>query len=77
MEQHTELAAESPPGENDVLEAILRLPMDYKTVVYLYYYEGYTTGEIAKALHCLQPTVRTRLARARKQLKLMLGGDLE
>lgn len=43
MEQHTELAAESPPGENPVLEAILRLPMDYKTVVYLYYYEGYTT----------------------------------
>ena len=77
LEQHTELAAESPPGENPVLEAILRLPMDYKTVVYLYYYEGYTTGEIAKALHCLQPTVRTRLARARKQLKLMLGGDLE
>ena len=69
-----------PLGEtvtNPVLEAILHLPSDYKTVVYLYYYEGYSTGEIAKFLRCPQPTVRTRLTRARKQLKSMLGGDLE
>ena len=77
LDEHTELAGDPGPKENPVLEAILRLPSDYKTVVYLYYYEGYSTGEIAKFLCCPQTTVRTRLTRARKQLKSMLGGDLE
>lgn len=77
LDDHAELAGDPGPRENPVLEAILHLPNDYKTVVYLYYYEGYSTGEIAKFLRCPQPTVRTRLARARKQLKSMLGGDLE
>ena len=77
LDDHTELAGDPGPKENPVLEAILHLPSDYKTVVYLYYYEGYSTGESAKFLRCPQPTVRTRLTRARKQLKSMLGGDLE
>ena len=38
-------AAEIP--DNSVLEAVLALPADYKTVVYMFYYEGYTTAEIA------------------------------
>ena len=77
LDDHADIAGDLGPKENPVLEAILSLPRDYKTVVYLYYYEGYTTAEIAKFLCCPQPTVRTRLARARKQLKSMLGGDLE
>ena len=77
LDDHADLAADQGPGDNPVLEAILSLPRDYKAVVYLYYYEGYSTAEIARFLHCPQPTVRTRLARARKQLKFMLGGDLE
>lgn len=77
LDDHADLAADQGPGDNPVLEAILSLPRDYKAAVYLYYYEGYSTAEIAKFLHCPQPTVRTRLARARKQLKFMLGGDLE
>ena len=77
LNDHADLAADQGPGDNPVLEAILSLPRDYKAAVYLYYYEGYSTAEIARFLHCPQPTVRTRLARARKQLKFMLGGDLE
>ena len=61
--------------ENPVLDAILSLPKDYKTVVYMYYYEGYSGEEIARYLHCPHATVRTRLARARKLLKQMLGGE--
>lgn len=55
----------------------MALPEGYKTAVYLYYYEGYDAREIASILGCPQATVRTRLARARKQLKQMLGGELE
>lgn len=75
LEDHLELAA--PGRDSQVLEAVLALPEDYKTAVYLYYYEGYSAKEIASILGCPQATVRTRLARARKQLKQMLGGELD
>lgn len=77
LEAHTDLVGDRGPEENPVLEAILSLPAEYKAPVYLYYYEGYTTAEIAKYLSCPQATVRTRLSRARKRLKTMLGGDSE
>ena len=38
------------PEWNPVLEAILALPADQKTAVYMYYYEGYSSAEIAKAM---------------------------
>ena len=70
------LGLQQPPFEiNSVLEAILELPKDQKTAVYMYYYEGYSTGDIARYLGCPHATVRSRLSRARKTLKLQLGGD--
>ena len=70
------LGLQQPPFEiNGVLEAILELPKDQKTVVYMYYYEGYSTKDIAGYLRCSHATVRSRLSRARKTLKLQLGGD--
>ena len=70
------LALKTPPFEIDgVLDAIMRLPADQKCAVYMYYYEGYSTAEIAGYLGCPQATVRSRLSRARKTLKRKLGGD--
>jgi RNA polymerase sigma factor (sigma-70 family) len=63
------------PEWNPVLEAILALPADQKTAVYMYYYEGYSSAEIAKAMRCRQGTIRSRLSRARQALKKDLGGD--
>ncbi len=59
----------------EVLEAVLQLPRDYKVVVYMYYYEGYSTAEIASYLKKPHATVRSHLSRARKLLKTMLGGE--
>lgn len=73
IEDYGEIAAEEPQ-EDSILECILRLPADYKDAVYLYYYEGYTTVEIARHLKCPEATVRSRLSRARKQLQSMMGG---
>lgn len=75
IEDNPALAESVAKSDNEVLEAILALPRDYKTVVYMYYYEGYSGEEIARYLRCPHATVRTRLARARKLLKQMLGGD--
>lgn len=64
-----QIPASAPFHDNSMLDAILMLPVKYKEVVYLYYYEGYTTAEIAKILHCPKSTIRNRLAKARKLLK--------
>ena len=66
--------AEEPRQEDGILELILRLPNDYKDPVYMYYYEGFSTVEIAAHLHCPEATVRSRLMRARNKLQSMMGG---
>ena len=68
------VAEDAPFAIDGVLGAILALPPDYKEAVYLYYYEGYTTPEVAKILHRPQSTVRSRLARARKLLEKTCKG---
>lgn len=54
---------------DNMLDAILALPAKYKDVVYLHYYEGYHTAEIAQLLHRPESTVRNQLSRARTMLK--------
>lgn len=66
--------AEEPKQEDGILEIILQLPSDYKDAVYMYYYEGYSTVEIAQHLKCPEATVRSRLSRARSKLQSMMGG---
>ena len=74
IEEYSASLQDMTHADHEVLDAILALPNDQKCVVYMYYYEGYTTPEIADFLQCPQATVRSRLSRARKQLSFMLGG---
>ena len=60
--------------------AVCALPPDRRTAVTLFYYESMTVDEIARLLGVPQGTVKSRLARARAQLKEMLQeqeGDYE
>jgi RNA polymerase sigma-70 factor (ECF subfamily) len=57
------------------LDAVLRLPEKYKDVVYLHYYEGLKTDEIARTLGEKPSTVRNRLRDARGLLRKALGGE--
>lgn len=75
IEDHPELNARAVCEGNPVLDAILKLPREQKTVVYMYYYEGYSTREIASYMRCSEATARSRLSRARKALKSSLGGE--
>lgn len=70
-----EPAAEEPEDHGEVLDAVMRLPVKYKEVVWLYYYDGYQTDEIAKMLRSPPSTVRNCLRDARGLLKNYLGGD--
>ncbi len=48
------------------------LPEPYRTVLQMYYFEGYRTGEIALLLGRNSATVRTQLARGRLRLRRMM-----
>lgn len=54
---------------DEMMELVLALPERYKTSVYLYYYEGYDSVQIAKMLHKPEGTIRSYLSSARKLLK--------
>jgi RNA polymerase sigma-70 factor (ECF subfamily) len=56
----------------ELFELVMSLPMKYRVVLYLFYYEGYTTAQIAQALHIQDATVRTHLTRGRQKLKTIL-----
>jgi len=56
-------------SNSEVLNAVLRLPNKYKTVIYLYYYEGYNSVEIASMLKKKEATVRYLLFEGRNKLK--------
>lgn len=66
-----ELVFEERPY-SDLFQAIMALDKKYRTVIVLYYYEGYSVAEIATLLGIPQGTVGTRLRRAREQLKRYL-----
>ena len=51
------------------------MPEKYRVPMYLHYYEGYSTEEIAELLKLPGSTVRTRLRRGRLQLKTEFGGE--
>ena len=60
------------PEDGAVWEQVAALPERHRLVLYLHYYQGYTTGEIAGMLGANPSTVRSRLVQARKKLKLQL-----
>lgn len=77
LDQAAGAAVEQTFETDGNLEKVLALPSKYKTPVYLYYYEGYSTAEIAGILGKNQSTVRSWLSKGRKLLKMEMEGDLE
>lgn len=62
-------------NDRQVIDAVLRLPPNYRDAVYLFYYEGYSAVEIARLLGKKENTVYSWLGRAREQLREQLGGE--
>lgn len=61
--------------DNEVLEAVRALPEKYRDVVFLFYYEGMKTDDIARLVGAPPSTVRNRLRDARGLLRHALGGE--
>lgn len=63
--------------ENDVYSTVCELPQNYRTVIYLFYYEGYKVKEISNILNKNEGTIKTWLFRAREILKEKLEGGFD
>ena len=62
---------------HDIYYAVQELPLKYRTVVHLHYYENYKINEISKILGIKENTVKSHLARAREKLKNAMEGGIE
>ena len=72
-------AEENPCAEetNDLGQAILKLPVKYKDVILLYYYQDMNQDEIAEILQTSASTISRRLKRAQEKLRDVLKGGRE
>lgn len=75
LEAAPDAAVPMDEQHDELWQAVRALPDDLRTVVWLHYVEGYSTDEIAALMGCSPVTVRTRLHRARKKLRLELEGN--
>lgn len=55
-----------------LIETVKQLPEKYRAVIHLFYYEELSVEEIGRITNAKASTVRTRLTRARRQLKSLL-----
>jgi len=64
-------------GHDETLEEVLKLPENQRICICLYYYEGYSTAEIAEIIKRPHSTVRNYLSDARKQLRDRLAENFD
>ena len=74
LEELSDYAPDMTAERYAVMEALWALPKQYREVIYLHYYEGYTAPEIAGMLKRNLNTVYTHLNRGKELLKQSLGG---
>ena len=67
--------AANPEGESRVLGEIMAIPALYRETLILHYYVGYSIAEIAQMLRASQSSIKMRLSRGRKLLKLELESE--
>lgn len=63
-------------SHSDLYSAVMQLPKFQRMAIHLFYYEDYSTKEIAQVLNKNEVTIRSYLHRARKKLKSLLEEDL-
>lgn len=67
-------AAFEKPEDQELFMAVGQLPEKERMVLQLYYFENYSTKEMAQLLGQSEAAIRKRLSRARAKLKSLLKG---
>lgn len=63
--------------KSDIYFSVLDLPLKYRTVVHLFYYEDLSVAQISEVLSIKESTIKSQLLRAREMLKIKLKGDFD
>jgi RNA polymerase sigma factor (sigma-70 family) len=58
-----------------IIQAIFDLPIKYREILVLRYYQSLSIKEISEWLSINESTVKTRIARGKKKLEAKLGGE--
>lgn len=74
IEEEPEIPVENAIPIDETLEAVRKLPVKYKDVIYLHYYMDYKTDDIAAMLKKPPSTIRNHLREARELLRRQIGG---
>ncbi|TLS38593.1 sigma-70 family RNA polymerase sigma factor [Pseudalkalibacillus caeni] len=61
-------------SESQMIKEVLNLPIKYREIIILYYYQELKMHEIAKVLQITENTVKTRLRRGKLLLKKTMEG---
>lgn len=75
MRAHMPAVPAAPAADDggDVRDAIARLTPELAEIVQLVHWDGFTLAEAAIIMDCPASTARARYARAKEQLRAMLG----
>jgi RNA polymerase sigma-70 factor (ECF subfamily) len=73
VEDVTTFEVEVEENQNDIWGSVMELGEQHRRIVILYYYDGFSTREIARILKVREGTVKSRLSRARQNLKEILS----
>ena len=71
----TNLCVGEKADYSDVWQTVLELPVKYRDVIYLHYYEQYSVPEISSILSMKENTVYSILSRGRSRLEERLKGE--
>lgn len=71
-EEMLEKAGERKDSYDDIWNYILALPLPFRSVIVLYYFEQFSVEEIGKILGISTGTVKSRLSRSREKLAYMM-----
>lgn len=77
LEEYMETLAFETKESAELFETVMRLPEKYRIAIHLFYYEDYTTNEIAEILKISVSNVKVRLSRGRSLLKETLKEEWE
>lgn len=73
IQESDALLAGETGEDRELMLLILDLPLQYRIPIYLYYYEGYSTVEIAGIVGKSDATVRWYLMKGRELIRKELG----
>ncbi|WLD95404.1 sigma-70 family RNA polymerase sigma factor [Alkalihalobacillus sp. AL-G] len=70
--QEVEQAILKKDEEESLIDAVFNLPVNYKEVIYLFYFEERCIKEISQLIEVKEATIKTRLRRGKELLKVLL-----